>query len=208
MKGVSVFLICCISWANNGLSQVDKPLSPIENLLKVGQPVAEIASYNYIMDRVYEIQDAELPYIKGIHQFLLRNRNGLYMLVDGTGRLYKIERGKDGINYKRLDSTRFFGYNFGFVPFSYNDSIYSFGGYGFWKFNGQLRVFIDKRREWALTKLNTEIPFAKTGMSFSTLFWYNLQERKIYIGYSLENKEGLKNLNSNVRSDTVSVLDS
>src|SRR5258708_2684288 len=125
-------LLCGIDAHSQG--NVSRPL--LENLLKDSRPVSEIASYNYILDQVYDVPDAELPYMKGIHQFLIRNNKGLYMLVDGTGRVYKVEKKEHEIRFLRVDSTRFFGYNFGFSAFSYRDSIYSFGGYGYWRFNG------------------------------------------------------------------------
>src|SRR5260221_10429177 len=120
-----------LSFAFAGLAAISNAQTNdilLENLLRDTRPIAEIVSYNYIMDRVYVIPDAELPYIKDIHQFLVRNKSGLYLLVDGTGRLYKILQRNRRVDFVRIDSTRFFGYNFGFNPFSYNDSIYSFVG--------------------------------------------------------------------------------
>ncbi len=58
-----------------------------------------------------------------------------------------------------------------------------------------------------MIRLNIEIPFAKISMSSSSLFWYDLKAKKIYIGYSLKNREGLKNSKGNVMSDTVAMLD-
>lgn len=111
-------------------------LQGLEELLKPNLVVPEVAQYNPGLSTFFEVKDIQAPYMNGIAQHLIKNRKGLYLLPDGTGRVYKVEGEGKNLKIIRQDSTLFFGYNFGFFPFSYNDTLYSFGGYGFWRFNG------------------------------------------------------------------------
>ena len=105
---------------------------------------------------------------------LLKNKNGLFALVDGTGQVYKAESlVENKITFTRIDSTNFFGNNFESINFSYNGTIYSFGGYGFWNKNGQLSHFTPGA-EWSIDKIN------KKYRTDNGLYQYNPKESKIY----------------------------
>lgn len=105
---------------------------------------------------------------------IIRNKNGLFALVDGTGQVYKATSLVDNyITFTRLDSTKFFGHNFQSISFSFGDAIYNFGGYGFWKMNGSICYF-NKDLEWTIEKVNQE--FRTVNMVFS----YNPSTAKIY----------------------------
>lgn len=142
------------------------------------------------------------------HQIFIRTKYGLYMTPDGTGRLYKVDTSSvpDGKRLIRQDSTIYFGSTFGSYLFSYNDSFYSFGGYGYWKYNGQLRVFIPQKGEWELENLSREIPFAK-GPSQASFIWFNSNQGELWIGTSKENREGVnRNDEDSNKVDSVYVL--
>jgi LPXTG-motif cell wall-anchored protein len=129
---------------------------------------------NGIINRIFEENGKELviknqfktePLIKLEHpfenygQFLVRNKKGSFILIDGTGRIYKAtSKSNDTINYSRIDSTHFYGYNGGAINFTYHDTIFSFGGGGFWRVNGQLRYYSEKYHEWDILPLNEEVP--------------------------------------------------
>lgn len=88
---------------------------------------------------------------------IIKNKTGLFTLILGTGQVFKvIEANKQEVTLQRIDSTIFFGNNFFSFDFSYKDTIFSFGGYGFWRFNGQLRYFTNGG-EWNVHRLNQEI---------------------------------------------------
>ncbi len=96
---------------------------------------------------------------ENITQKIIRNKKGLYILVDGTGQVYKaIDTTANAINFIRIDSTFNFGNTYFSIDFSYNDTIFSYGGYGFWNENGQLRYFREGA-EWNIIKLNKEFAF-------------------------------------------------
>ena len=92
------------------------------------------------------------------NQILIKSDSSVFLLVNGTGRVYKaIEMKDDKIAFTRVDSTEFLGYNFGSYNFYCNDTLYSYGGYGFWHMNGHLRYF-NKENQWMIYPLNKEIP--------------------------------------------------
>lgn len=120
-------------------------------------------------------------------QCLVKNKKGLYAALNGSGRLYKATWKNDKLTFERIDSTTYFGSNFGSFIFSFRDTIYSLGGYGFWKTNGLLRYYLEQRHEWEIMKLNKEIPL-KTGEIYD-LIWYDQKNGKLYFGFTKEGPE-------------------
>jgi hypothetical protein len=82
--------------------------------------------------------------------------------------------------FRRLDSTHFYGYNSGSVYLSYQDTIYNFGGWGFWKANGHLRYYSEFNREWNIKTVDKEIPIIP--------IFYLLNRKKGYLYYAGDDK--------------------
>jgi hypothetical protein len=95
----------------------------------------------------------------------VKTKQGLFFNPDGTGRLYQayIEKENGKILFKRIDETTFAGYNFKSFFFDSNDTIYSIGGYGYWRINGMLRYYDSLKAGWEVKKLNHEIPIRFEG---------------------------------------------
>lgn len=105
---------------------------------------------------------------------LIKNKTGLYVLVDGSGQVYKASSLiKNKITFTRIDSTIFFGNTFRSINFSYLDTLFSFGGYGFWHMNGQLRHFTPAA-EWNINKLN------HTYNTFNQFYSYDIIKGTLY----------------------------
>ena len=97
---------------------------------------------------------------KSLKQQLLYTDKGLFLLIDATGQIFKATNWDDAeIEFKRIDSTSYFGFNAESLKIMRKDTIFSFGGYGFWRFNVYLSFFDFKRYEWEISLLNDEIPF-------------------------------------------------
>jgi hypothetical protein len=126
------------------------------------------------LQRTNQFIKLEGPF-EGYGQFLVRNKTGSYILVDGTGRVYKAStKSNDTIYYNRIDSTHFYGYNGGAINFTYHDTIFSFGGGGFWRVNGQLRYYSEKYHEWDIFPINEEVP------TTNALYYYDRLNSEIY----------------------------
>lgn len=168
----------------------------------------EITQFNYGMVKFTLPESPSDEFIDNLPQMLFLRADQLYVLPDGTGRIYKIDLSKKPIQLIRLDSTRVFGTTFGSYNFNYKDTLYSFGGYGFWHFNGQLRVYVPQKGEWEIETLDREIPFSKRGY-FVPLFWLDSINGKLWIGYSVDAKESITKVDEEFKSiiDSVFVLD-
>lgn len=72
-----------------------------------------------------------------------------YVSISGTGQIYIFDVQKR--NFKRLDKTFYKGYNFYSIPVFRKDTIYSFGGYGFWHINNVATFYDNSLNEWEIT---------------------------------------------------------
>jgi hypothetical protein len=122
-----------------------------------------------------------LDFSTHIREKVIKGSNGLFILIDGTEQVYKAtDISATQIAFTRIDSTIYFGNSFGSIDFIFHDTMFSFGGYGFWRTNGQLRYF-KEGSEWNINKINVEHE------ANNMLFAYLPDESCIY--YLQPNKE-------------------
>ena len=100
---------------------------------------------------------------------LIKDPSGLYVLPQGTGRIYKLDTTKVEYQWQRIDSTFFTGYNFRSIAFSLDSIFYSFGGNGFWVTNGTLRNFNQFSKQWDAAMLSENIYWHKLAGGFYML---------------------------------------
>lgn len=112
-------------------------------------------------------------------QELIKYGTQIYLYIDHTGVIFKMASAKDSfLTFKRIDQTVNFNYNIGARNFSYDNDLYNYGGYGFWKSNGLLRKFNKVDKEWDIVPLNKEIHSADYN-------WFDSQEGKLYVPYQV-----------------------
>jgi hypothetical protein len=100
------------------------------------------------------------------NQDIIKTQNGLYILLSGTGIVYKFKTElSDSLEFERIDATTHFGYNYGAIHFTWNNQLYSFGGYGFWRQNGHLRRYANSN-EWILENIEKEVSTVLTPILF------------------------------------------
>jgi len=107
---------------------------------------------------------------------VLKSGNTIYYLPDQHGAVFVAVKTGDSITVARDDRTRFWGYNGGHYCFIANDQIYSFGGYGLWRTNGHLRMYVRERQEWDIIKLNLHVP------SFNEFTYFDPRTGKLWCG--------------------------
>ncbi len=110
-------------------------------------------------------------------QELIKNGDTIYVFIEQTGFLYKLVQ-HDSVSsvFKRLDHTVNLNYNINCKNFIYNNEIFSYGGYGFWKSNGHLRKYNFQDSEWDIIPLNKEI--------ISTYFiWFSEAQGRLYLPF-------------------------
>ncbi|MDX2049022.1 MAG: hypothetical protein SFU87_19705 [Chitinophagaceae bacterium] len=173
-------LLSLFSIVSGAVWATSDSLQPLlHNLLQDNKPVAYIRPEG---SRYFEPGDLKDKPPGNFLQCLIKNSDGLFIYLDGSGRLYKALQDKKTVRFRRIDSTIYFGHNFDAFTFSYRDTIYSLGGYGFWETNGLLRYYADQKREWEVIRLNMEIPL-RVGNSFD-LIWFDQAQGNIYFGFT------------------------
>lgn len=104
-------------------------------------------------------------------QYLIKTNKQLFLGIDGTGQLYEIKEVSPGVlDAIRVDSTLYAGNNFCAAIFSIDSSVFSFGGYGFWKTNGALKQYNFFSHEWDVIPLFEERPSIFCQQS-SGIYW-------------------------------------
>ncbi|MEI6583870.1 MAG: hypothetical protein WCO43_09800 [Chitinophagia bacterium] len=167
---------------------------------------------NYLLFNIEEIQDVNSNHEKGLYlaelsendknlqydrQIFIKSKKNLYLLLEGTGRVYLATNVTDDhITFQRIDSSLYSGYNYLSINFCYRDTLFSVGGYGFWKFNGQLRYFTN--HQWSILPINKEIPL------INHLTYINLADSKIFsIGYDYPNEAEINSENKTLPTQVI-----
>ena len=115
--------------------------------------------------------------IDGNAQELIKQGDDIYVFIEQTGFVYKLASFDSGnCVYKRMDKTVNLNYNIDCKNFIYNNNLYSYGGYGFWKTNGNLRKFNQEDREWDIIPLNKEI-------IATAYLWISPEEGRMYLPF-------------------------
>jgi hypothetical protein len=140
---------------------------------------------------------------------LLRIGNALYVCIDGTGRVYRIAE-DNGMRFIRIDSTEHSGYNFNAYHFTLRDTIFSLGGYGYWRHNGHLRYYNSLSHGWEIIPLNREIPMTLLQRSTHTkgIHVNPIQEKLHYVlFYRPEEFKKQQNLVQASYTDTTTIFE-
>jgi len=177
MRAIYVFL-CFFQMSTTLFSQV-KPLIPSKFTNRI---LSENSSIKYIS---YNNQLSFLDTIaqkKDQFQQIIKTDKTAFITTSGTGIVYEQKDLSDSIVYfSRIDSTIYDGYNFDDIKFSYRDTLFSVGGFGYWRNNGQIRYF-SENKEWEL--LFPEILF---GISSRNI--WNLDSKNGLLSIIAENSD-------------------
>jgi len=87
-----------------------------------------------------------LPQDFAVHSAFFSGDSLVTFTVNGLGNVYVFDTKK--MILERLDHCFYKGYNFGSFEFMRKDTLFSFGGYGFWNFNNTQTFFDKKNNEW------------------------------------------------------------
>lgn len=141
-------------------------------------------------------------------QNLVISDSTVLITVDGTGLVYKLisNRANELLQFQRIDSTYYAGNTFNSLNFYFNDHLYSLGGYGFWRSNGQLRVFSPITHDWNIEPINKELTV--TNNDIMSNLWFDPFNQSIFsLGYSnLNQATHINNDKLNLKLDSVYVF--
>jgi len=137
---------------------------------------------------------------------LLKKKDTIYLQLMGSGRLYQIQKQGKGIyNLIRLDSTFYAGSNFGCINLLYKDTLFQFGGTGFWNIKNHFTFYSKKTHEWEFFTTKQPLPVYQSPEK--GIIHYTDQEKgKLYLSNSINRLEFPASLNTSL-TDTCSVFD-
>ena len=137
---------------------------------------------------------------------LLKKKNTIYLQLMGSGRLYQIQKQGKGIyDLIRLDSTFYAGSNFGCINLFYKDTLFQFGGTGFWNIKNHFTFYSKKTHEWEFFTTKQSLPVYQSPEK--GIIYYTDQEKgKLYLSNSINRLEFPGSLNTSL-TDTCSVFD-
>lgn len=119
------------------------------------------------------------------HHYLVKNGK-LYIQIDGSRKIFSTDSATPP---QRIDQTCYEGYNFYAYNFLWNDQFYSLSGWGFWKYDGGLRYYDERMREWFIKPINQKVPVAE---HLNSVIWQDIRKNKIYVIYKDDEDAYLK----------------
>ena len=88
--------------------------------------------------------------------FTSNYKSELLISIEGSGQVYVLN--VNNKTFRRIDNTYYRGYNFNAIKFIRNDTLFSFGGLGFWHLNNVESYFNTKSKEWELYESSRHSP--------------------------------------------------
>jgi hypothetical protein len=132
----------------------------------------------------------------------------IYVHLNSSGIVYKSKSYNildDSIVFERVDSTSLNRYNINSYSFFYKDTLFNIGGYGFWRWNGQLRYLKEANKDWDIMPINKEYAISLDDNNI----WYDINKGiLISMGYKIGNKSTFDTYNQKISFiDSVITLD-
>ena len=188
---VCLFLCCALQ----GLGQtpdsiVMQPNSPMFRKLLASPSVFQISTIN--RKGVGNI-DIGVPMHTNHPYDLLKKKDGLYVHIGATGIVYRVSEtaGGDSVIFRRMDRTTHFGYNINAFGFTLGGRIYNLGGYGYWRWNGQLREYNDRMKEWHIIPLSRELCVVNSGSN--SFVWLDSADSRVFVLRTMLGNEAVQN---------------
>lgn len=123
-------------------------------------------------------------------QILIKGKQSLLISFSGSSRVYQLKGENDSsFVFERIDRSPNMNYNIGAYYFFDNGKLHAYGGYGFWKNNGTLKVFNQNDRQWDIITMEKEI--------FPQLFpvgntWLDEKKRQLHVPFQSRINEGVE----------------
>ena len=122
----------------------------------------------------FGLSDRSYGYLK-----LVKNGARNYLLRDGTHEVYLLRKDQNNIFLDRQDSSVFYGDNFLSMTFLRKDTIYQYGGYGFWNTRDFFMYYRSTNQDWEFLSGGQGLP------NELNYHWYDEREDAFYIMGSL-----------------------
>lgn len=169
-----LILICILSGAKGGDSSQYQPTRSkiLKSLLSNHLGIIDVSSgaIQQWKGENTQLFDFQIDGIARLSEKLL-------FIENGSGRLLLLNE-MDSL--ERWDKTKFSGDRFGSFEFVHNDTLFSIGGYGFWRVTGAIRYFDETTRDWIALPISNSIAVAS---GVNAIFHYAPKANKVYVIY-------------------------
>ena len=81
---------------------------------------------------------------------LVKEKRQIWIQPLGSGKLFEVKKSLKGYELQRIDSTIHSGVNSNSYTFLLHDTIFQYGGSGFWHLRGIITYFSKQTHEWEL----------------------------------------------------------
>lgn len=125
------------------------------------------------------------------NNFFYTDQKKIWFTLHGTGQVYQFEPSKN--TFSRLDKTYYKGHNFEASQFIRKDTLYNFGGYGFWNYTNVITYYDSIQKEWQVVRPENSGPESLVGGYQG----YSLADDKFYSG-AAEHEPVRKNINKTI----------
>jgi hypothetical protein len=131
----------------------------------------------------------------------IKRKGKVFIQVLGTGILYEIAKKSQGnYQFNRIDSTIHFGSNYSSLNWMYKDTLFQFGGTGFWKVRDYMSYFSNNTHEWEIYNTSNTASISLSDKN-SILYFMDEKLGKLYLSNSIKQQDFPKTL-------TISDIDS
>ncbi len=170
-----IILLLAFAIINNAQAQESPDFWMLKQLLKDSSFKGElfVQSMGNQKSALFWPKDLKTEYYHNI-DIIIKNKNGLFVVLEGSERVYQVSTEADQLYFTRRDSTTIYGRMYGKFIYSYNDTIHSLGGYDLRNYSAELKYL--KEFRWAEKKLNKSIPLIYLGNNVS----YNQKNHSIF----------------------------
>jgi hypothetical protein len=146
---ITLFSIASTMSVSSQAIQVINPLSKVEIALL--DFITKDSSHDLLLSFLKE--EFRLGVTKKLSNgtSLIKRKGKVFIQLLGTGRVYEIARKSQGkFLFTRIDSTIHFGSNYSALNWMHKDTLFQFGGTGFWKVRDYMSFYSTKTHEWEI----------------------------------------------------------
>jgi hypothetical protein len=88
---------------------------------------------------------------------VIKHGKEIYIQLLGTGELYSVKNNPNGYHLERIDETYHSGASFFCNNFFLRDTLFQFGGIGFWSMRGFFTFFSPQTNQWEMYQSNRQV---------------------------------------------------
>ena len=157
ISGIALCLSICLS--QNSIGQYNPTLRPYERLFleTVLRDTVGRALCHLQRQFLFNMEDRSFSRL-----VLVKKGKCNFLVGHASGKVYVARATPDGPTLVRIDSSRQTGDNFNMLPIFRKDTLYQFGGYGYWRTRDFFTRYNPSKSDWEFVASKNAIPAEHT----------------------------------------------